>query len=139
MESACPCCSFSAYSNALSSTRISQWAQSQFALSFVVSAFHRRAAELWKQLHRPPTIAHEPTKPARPDPVVELRRWLETSRANTVAQWKQLQLFQERWLSRFESSHELREAARLIRMYISSRGLREMREAILRELERREA
>jgi hypothetical protein len=100
--------------------------------------YDRRAAELWKQLHRRPAIAPEPTRPSRPDPVLELRRWLETSRANAVAQWKQLKLFEERWLPRFTSSDELREAARLVRMYISARGLREMREAILRELERRE-
>lgn len=71
------------------------------------------------------------------DPVVDLRRWLETSRANNVTQWKQLQLLQERWLSRFESPDELREAVRLIRQFINSRGLREMREAVVRELERR--
>jgi len=37
------------------------------------SRYERRAAELWKQLHRPPAIAHEPAKPSRPDPVLELR------------------------------------------------------------------
>ena len=98
--------------------------------------YRRRAAELWHQLHRAPARTRD-VAPAMDNPLVELRRWLETSRANNATQWKQLQLFQERWLGLFETSYELGEAARLIRMFITSRGLREMREAILRELERR--
>jgi hypothetical protein len=95
------------------------------------SRYERRAAELWKQLHRSP-LAHEVTPP--PNPLLALQRWLETSRANSVSQWKQLQLFQERWLPRFDNSDDRRQAARLMRTFISSRGLREMREAILRGL-----